>query len=87
MHGDAADDFTEALMGCGAAAAWVQEALRAGEAGAPIPADPEPGVGRGRLWLKAFWHNCKVVALFDPQLPQVRAAVNLYVCKRVAACC
>jgi hypothetical protein len=67
-------DFTDALMGYGALSAWVQEVSPGGSADR---AEPEPGAGDGKLWLKAAWHECKVVALFGIQQSQARLGPDL----------
>lgn len=74
VPGELAPDFTDALLGYGAVAAWIHEAIPPGGEEQPIYIDPEPGVGQGKLWIKAVWHDCKVVALFDEQLSRVRAS-------------
>jgi hypothetical protein len=63
IPGVMADAFTEALMGHGAEASWMEEVDGVDGSKQEVP-ELEPGEGEGPLWLKAQWHNCKVVALF-----------------------
>jgi hypothetical protein len=76
VPGPLVQDYTDALMGYGAAAAWIQEAAPQSGDDALFYDDPEPGMGAGKLWLKEVWRNCKVVALFDGALEQARFALQ-----------
>ena len=69
VEGTLAVAFCDALLGYGAQAAWVEEAIPEGGVAEPIFDDPVQG--RGREWVKAVWHNCRIVALFEPDNNQV----------------
>jgi len=77
VEGRVAAAFCDALLGYGAEAAWVEEAVPEGGEEEPIFDDPVQGQGkhflgnRNNLWVRAIWQNCRVVALFQESAEQV----------------
>ena len=84
--GGAAPDLTDALLGFGAAASWIEEnssETRHHPVDDSPREEPEPQAGPSPFWLKQDWRNCKIVALFDCDMPQVPAILCMQ-CKSIS---